>query len=859
VVFEQFLSPDFESSPLVSDDVEDEIDWVVGYASQVLTSVDPSGAESVIRTAPQSLARLATPELVENVELAVTELVKENAPAVVGFAREKAPLAEQFVRENAPMVSKFLNDNAPVVEEYVRKNAPAVVDFARENAPAVAGFVKENAPAVASFVKENAPLAEQFVRENAPMVSKFLNDNAPVVEEYVRKNAPAVVDFARENAPAIASFAKENAPLAEQFVRDNAPMVSKFLNENAPAVEEYVRKNAPVVVSFAKGSAPAIASFAREHAPAVAAVVKENPPVVVGFAKESVPAVARFARESAPAVARFARESAPAVARFAKENAPVVEQRMAASGRVPNDTYVFSGSAAKIEASFPLSFRVADLNQKFAGVYAHPFRLPEFTPAARRNQLASRVESALDAVYVPRIERAISPGVGKVVSLPELKPDFVRQSVMEVSLASRIDLKSLYGSSSLQPLFSKKPDAIERFNSVEEIRGQAAVARKLEIVSSLQVKTDERVRVFSALSQSESGKTAAKVPPFESFSGFAKPATKPAVAKEAILKTREVFVEAPIARAVTANNWVSLKLPIYSADTLSVKMPQGTKESSFAGVVRREPVDGTIGARIEPGRPADAVKVADSLKPLEGVKLVNAGRLADSGKPDVVKAADCSKSIEVSGLRIPIVRTFVRGDCTPIVGPSPDGSHDLTGTLRIRTAGKIYGKGEDIVSPPKLRRRLAKLRGEKRYLTGIEIALAGACIAASVAKVHNSVTPDEASVAASSPPAVLHRAKHIVAAQDTLARIAEEKFGDGRYAWLLLELNSGAVQQNWSDKQLIVRLKERQEIELPVAQDLEGFRQRLHQFENQRLVTIVESSSLSRELLSLHLGAVIGV
>ncbi|MBX9949065.1 MAG: hypothetical protein K2Y39_07875 [Candidatus Obscuribacterales bacterium] len=782
MVFEQFLSPDFESSPVVSDDIEDNLDWVVGYASQVLTRVDSSGAESVIRTAPQSLARLATPELVENVELAVTELVKANAPAVASFVRVNAPLAEQFVRDSAP--------------------------------------------AVASFVKENAPLAEQFVRDNAPMVSKFLNDNAPAVEEYVRKNAPAVVDFARENAPAVASFVRVNAALAEQFVRDNAPMVSKFLNDNAPAVEEYVRKNAPAVVSFARENAPAVASFE-----------KGNPPVVVGFAKESVPAVARFA----------------------KENAPAVEQRMTASGRVPSDTYVFSGSAAKIEASFPLSFRVADLNQKFALVYAPPLRLPEFTPAARTNQLASRVESALEAVYVPRIERAISPGVGKVVSLPELKPDFVRQSVMEVSLASRMDLKSLYGSSSLQPLFSKKPDAIQRFNSVEEIRGQAAVARKLEIVSSLQVRTDERVRVFSALSQSESGKATAKVPPFESLSGFAKPATKPSVPEEAVLKTREVFVDAPIARAVTPNNWASLKLPIYSAETLSFKMPQGTKESSFAGMVRREPVDGTIGARMEPGRPADAVKVAESLKPMEGVKLVNAGRLADSGKPDVVKTADCSKSIEVSGLRIPIVRTFVRGDCTPIVGQSPDGSHDLTGTLRIRTADKIYGKGDDFVSPPKLRRRLAKLRGEKRYLTGIEIALAGACIAASVAKVHNSVTPDEASVAAPSPQAVLHRAKHIVAAQDTLARIAEEKFGDGRYAWLLLELNSGAVQQNWSDKQLIVRLKERQEIELPVAQDLEGFRQRLHQFENQTLVTVVESSSFSRELLALHLGAVIGV
>lgn len=99
------------------------------------------------------------------------------------------------------------------------------------------------------------------------------------------------------------------------------------------------------------------------------------------------------------------------------------------------------------------------------------------------------------------------------------------------------------------------------------------------------------------------------------------------------------------------------------------------------------------------------------------------------------------------------------------------------------------------------------------------------------------------------------RPKVLIASDDTLISIAEAFFFDKDIAWLIADLNQGITKQTWVDGQLIVELKTRQQIELPLKEDVERFlKGNRPQTRTENLITIVEHSVVDSELLndSLH-------
>ncbi|MBI4533654.1 MAG: hypothetical protein HY711_06870 [Candidatus Melainabacteria bacterium] len=109
------------------------------------------------------------------------------------------------------------------------------------------------------------------------------------------------------------------------------------------------------------------------------------------------------------------------------------------------------------------------------------------------------------------------------------------------------------------------------------------------------------------------------------------------------------------------------------------------------------------------------------------------------------------------------------------------------------------------------------------------------------------------------PQTVLLRPTHIVAHNDTLVSIAEQLFHDPNISWLIADLNKDAIKESWDSDKRIVELRERQQIQLPVWQDIVGFNQeRLAKSTPENLVTIVTETQIDRDLLDSNLGVVMG-
>lgn len=175
---------------------------------------------------------------------------------------------------------------------------------------------------------------------------------------------------------------------------------------------------------------------------------------------------------------------------------------------------------------------------------------------------------------------------------------------------------------------------------------------------------------------------------------------------------------------------------------------------------------------------------------------------------------------------------------------------------------------------------------EQRYLTGIELLLAGLATISAVARhrgeqkaasrlVDSSQDAvnclpgltldsygddtDESLIEVSMKyklgneerPAILSRPKYLVQPGDTLVSIAEDVLHDAQLAWLILQINRGSIASNWNGNLCMAELNARQEIELPVAQDIvEFYRSRPSvQYKNKRLITTVKEAAFDRELL----------
>ncbi|CAN5652390.1 hypothetical protein BH10CYA1_BH10CYA1_15090 [soil metagenome] len=99
------------------------------------------------------------------------------------------------------------------------------------------------------------------------------------------------------------------------------------------------------------------------------------------------------------------------------------------------------------------------------------------------------------------------------------------------------------------------------------------------------------------------------------------------------------------------------------------------------------------------------------------------------------------------------------------------------------------------------------------------------------------------------------RPKTLVASTDTLVSIAEAFFYDRNVAWLIADLNKAILKETWMDDKRIVELKSRQQIELPLKEDIEQFyKTKSDHACPENLVTIVEETAMDSELLNSCLG-----
>lgn len=98
------------------------------------------------------------------------------------------------------------------------------------------------------------------------------------------------------------------------------------------------------------------------------------------------------------------------------------------------------------------------------------------------------------------------------------------------------------------------------------------------------------------------------------------------------------------------------------------------------------------------------------------------------------------------------------------------------------------------------------------------------------------------------------RPKTLVASTDTLVSIAEAFFYDRNVAWLIADINQPILKETWMNGKRVIELKSRQQIELPLKDEIEGFyTSKPEHARPENLVTIVDETSVDVELLNSSL------
>lgn len=106
-------------------------------------------------------------------------------------------------------------------------------------------------------------------------------------------------------------------------------------------------------------------------------------------------------------------------------------------------------------------------------------------------------------------------------------------------------------------------------------------------------------------------------------------------------------------------------------------------------------------------------------------------------------------------------------------------------------------------------------------------------------------------------PANRVRPRVLVGKDDTLVSLAEQLFDDPQLAWLILDINNDSLTVIIMDGRSIVRLRCRQEIFIPVSQDIAEFAGR-DLPASSHLVTVVDDNQVDREILDSALDPLLG-
>lgn len=104
------------------------------------------------------------------------------------------------------------------------------------------------------------------------------------------------------------------------------------------------------------------------------------------------------------------------------------------------------------------------------------------------------------------------------------------------------------------------------------------------------------------------------------------------------------------------------------------------------------------------------------------------------------------------------------------------------------------------------------------------------------------------------------RRLYMVQPGDSLNSIAGDQLGDEVLAWLLLEINVGAIQHQWNGNICVAELVGRQEIELPTPEEIAEFYKTrpARRLRDKRLVSSVKQTEMDRELVFETFSRVIG-
>lgn len=262
-------------------------------------------------------------------------------------------------------------------------------------------------------------------------------------------------------------------------------------------------------------------------------------------------------------------------------------------------------------------------------------------------------------------------------------------------------------------------------------------------------------------------------------------------------------------------------------------------------------------AGIARNRPPSATKIdahgAEPIKPVDPPVVL----------PPKTSASDRSiETLDVQGVRASADRAdsdgrriqFDRVDHKRTPTNQDQNTHTQSDQVRI--------KESQLESQSTSRKIMRTLRDTSNDLFGqhAETKLAAAANTAEVSTQINSITIVELSQLASYAQDVTRsRPKILISMSDTLVGIAERYFHDANLGWLIADLNVTWSKETWIDGKRIVEFKNRQQIVLPLWEDVVCFYTRRTSNANPKnLVTVVVETAVSRELLDSELGIVFG-
>jgi hypothetical protein len=101
-----------------------------------------------------------------------------------------------------------------------------------------------------------------------------------------------------------------------------------------------------------------------------------------------------------------------------------------------------------------------------------------------------------------------------------------------------------------------------------------------------------------------------------------------------------------------------------------------------------------------------------------------------------------------------------------------------------------------------------------------------------------------------------YRPLWLVCENDSLTTLAEQIYQDPDVGWLIADMNSARVRETWMNQKRVIQMQSRQQIELPIQEDIDLFKQNKtqeHCAEN--LITVVIQNQLDKDHLNNQLQA----